>query len=301
MDQTIQQSIIKISLPNEFDFQQCLVFLTRSEQEVMHQVRDSFLYKLIKIDQEFVLCKISYQSHVLLVHLLLNVHTKNIQEAVVAYIREWFDLDRDLRDFYLLSLEDKVLQEIVPTYFGLRIIGIPDLFEALTWAVIGQQINLAFAYTLKKRFVERFGESLSFEGITYWLFPSPDVISNLQVQQLIDVQFTRRKAEYIIDIAKAIANGQLTKQMLLQQGVQQMTETLLSLRGIGAWSANYVMMKCLHHASAFPIADVGLQNALKRELKLERKPTVEEIKEVSKNWGGYEAYATFYLWQSLSD
>lgn len=278
--------MIKISLPNEFNFEQCLVFLTRSEQEVMHQVRDSFLYKLIKVDQELVLCKISYQSHVLLVHLLLNVHNKNVQEVVVAYIREWFDLDRDLRDFYVLSLEDKVLQEIVPTYFGLRIIGIPDLFEALTWAVIGQQINLAFAYTLKKRFVERYGESLTFEGITYWLFPTPDVISNLQVQQLIDLQFTRRKAEYIIDIAKAIANGQLTKQMLLQKDVQLMTETLLSLRGIGAWSANYVMMKCLHHACAFPIADVGLQNALKRELKLERKPTVEEIKEVSKNWGG---------------
>lgn len=301
MNQTIQQSIIKISLPNEFNFEQCLVFLTRSEQEVMHQVRNSFLYKLIKIDQELVLCKISYQSHVLLVHLLRNVHNKDVHEAVVAYIREWFDLDRDLRNFYLLALEDKILHEVVPAYFGLRIIGIPDLFEALTWAVIGQQINLTFAYTLKKRFVERFGESLTFEGTTYWLFPSPDVISNLQVQHLIDLQFTRRKAEYIIDIAKTIANGQLTKQMLLQKDVQQMTETLLSLRGIGAWSANYVMMKCLHHASAFPIADVGLQNALKRELKLERKPTVEEIKEVSKNWGGYEAYATFYLWQSLSD
>lgn len=58
-------------------------------------------------------------------------------------------------------------------------------------------------------------------------------------------------------------------------------------------------MKCLHQSSAFPIADVGLHNALKVPLGLNRKPTIEEIKEVATNWQGWQAYATFYLWRSL--
>ncbi|WP_413229458.1 hypothetical protein [Heyndrickxia sporothermodurans] len=59
------------------------------------------------------------------------------------------------------------------------------------------------------------------------------------------------------------------------------------------------MMKCLNHPSAFPIADVGLHNALKVQLQLERKPTIEEINEFAANWEGWQAYATFYLWRSL--
>lgn len=73
----------------------------------------------------------------------------------------------------------------------------------------------------------------------------------------------------------------------------------MAIRGVGAWTADYVMMKCLHHPAAFPIADVGLHQAIKRQLGLERKPTIEEIEEMSTNWGGWQAYATFYLWRSL--
>ncbi|THG91921.1 hypothetical protein AJ85_00740 [Alkalihalobacillus alcalophilus ATCC 27647 = CGMCC 1.3604] len=73
-------------------------------------------------------------------------------------------------------------------FFRFVIIGIPDLFEALTWAIIGQQINLTFAYTLKKRFVEHFGESLTFEGDNFWVFPSPEKIISIKVDELRDLQ-----------------------------------------------------------------------------------------------------------------
>lgn len=61
---------------------------------------------------------------------------------------------------------------------------IPDLFEALSWAIIGQQINLTFAYILKKRFVENFGESLTFKGDTFWLFPNYEKIATISVDEL---------------------------------------------------------------------------------------------------------------------
>lgn len=94
---------------------------------------------------------------------------------------------------------------------------IPDLFEALTWAIMGQQINLTFAYKLKQRFVEHFGECLTFEGNTFWLYPTYERIATLSVEELITLQFTVRKAEYVIGVAKAMTNGELTKEMLLQE------------------------------------------------------------------------------------
>jgi DNA-3-methyladenine glycosylase II len=97
-------------------------------------------------------------------------------------------------------------------------------------------------------------------------------------------------------------NGELSKEKLLQeQEYEQVKKSLMAIRGIGAWTADYVMMKCLHMTSAFPIADVGLHNALKLHLGLERKPTIEEIREMSTNWEGWQSYVTFYLWRSLYD
>ncbi|RDU37307.1 DNA-3-methyladenine glycosylase [Neobacillus piezotolerans] len=296
------ESFIEIYPPKEFNFEECLIFLGRSNMEVLHQIKGGSVYKLIKVDESLVLCKISFLHNCLKVEFPISPKSKSSRKIVAEYIWEWFDLEQDLGGFYRMASKDKILRTLVHKYYGLRIMCIPDLFEALVWAIIGQQINLTFAYTLKKRFVEQFGESLTFEGETSWLFPSFEKIASISVEDLRVLQFTERKAEYIISIANAMANGELSKELLLQKkDYQQIQKSLLMIRGVGAWTADYVMMKCLHHPSAFPVADVGLHNALKNLLGLERKPPVEEIKEYAVNWEGWQAYATFYLWRSLYD
>jgi len=290
---------IEILPPKEFNFQECLVFLGRSDLEVLHQRRDGSLYKLIKLDEELILLKIWSNSHSIQVEFPIGSISHVQRERVADYIWDWFDLDQDLETFYEVGRKDKVLAVIANKYYGLRMIGIPDLFEALTWAILGQQINLPFAYTLKKRLVMEYGESLNLEGHTYWLFPEYEKIATIPIEELKKLQVSTRKAEYIIGIAKAMASGQLSKENFQQQDFQQVRTALLAIRGIGPWTADYVLMKCLHDPSAFPIADVGLHQALKLQLGLERKPTIAEIEELAKNWDGWQAYATFYLWRSL--
>lgn len=290
---------MEIFPPPEFNFKECLVYLGRSEQEVMHRIKDGYLYKLVKLNGEVVLMKIGSTSLTIQVEFPIGQPSVGIHEKVAAYIWDWFDFDQALGDFYEIARTDTILKRIVPKYNGLRIMGIPDLFEALAWAIIGQQINLTFAYTLKKRFVEQYGESYVVEGYTYWLFPEHTKIASMEVDELRELQFTVRKAEYIIGIAKMMTNGELTKEMLLQYNYQQIQKSLTSIRGVGAWTADYVRMRCLHDPSAFPIADVGLHHALMHQLGLDRKPTIEEIEEISTNWEGWQAYATFYLWRSL--
>jgi len=291
---------IELRTPMIFNYDECLLFLARSNQEMLHTIRDNNLYKLLKIDNEFILCKIGYSAQKIQIRFPLQTPSKAAVEQVIAYIEEWFDLERDLTPFYKMAQKDAILQQPVKKYDGLRIIGIPDLFEALVWAIIGQQINLTFAYTLKKRFVEHFGESVIYEGRTYYVFPTCEKIASLEIEDLRALQFTVRKAEYIIAIAQAIASGELNKDKLLKEknnaGVKKF---LMTIRGVGAWTADYVLMKCFHDPTSFPIADVGLHNALKRQLALERKPTIEELKEFEVLWQGWQAYATFYLWRSL--
>ncbi len=296
-----KESAIILHPPIEFDFKECLAFLGRSFKECLHYVQDDILYKCIKVRDKILLLKVSSSNNKdLIIDILNNCSDEVVQEEVVDYIWDLFDLDTDLKLFYQMAEKDELLKKVIDKYYGLRIIGIPDLFEAIIWAIIGQQINLAFAYSLKRSFVENFGEKFIYNEEEYWLFPEPEVISKLSVSDLTKLKFTRRKAEYVIGVAQKMNLGELSKDDLLKEkDFEKVQKALLSLRGVGKWTANYVMMKCLNYKSAFPIEDVGLHNAIKFQLGLDEKPTIDEIMELSKEWTGWEAYATFYLWRSL--
>ena len=88
--------------------------------------------------------------------------------------------------------------------------------------IIGQQINLTYAYTLKRRLVETFGSYVEWNDRKHWIFPSPETIANLHVEDLKNLKMTTRKCEYLIGIAKLITEGNLSKESLLQiQDVKQ--------------------------------------------------------------------------------
>lgn len=290
---------IELIPPKDFNFEECLIFLGRSNNEVLHTVNDGSFYKLLKSNEELILLKVYMENGSIKIEFPAQKANRNTRILAANYIWDLFDLGRDLNEFYQIAKNDNVLKKSVNDFKGLRIIGIPDLFEAITWAIMGQQINLTFAYTLKRRFVEQFGESFQYHDEIYWVFPSPNRIASLQVSDLTNLQFTVRKAEYIIGIAKLFVEGFLSKEKFIQMEKKDVYQTFLNIRGIGSWTADYVIMKCLNDTSAFPIADVGLHNALKNQLGLSKKPTISEIENLALNWKGWEAYATFYLWRSL--
>lgn len=293
---------IFVDVPSDFSAHEILAYLTRSPNECLHQVRGNIVQKLLAVGEQFVLLELTLEegSPLCIRFAADETPSSDVVSFVVGYVREWLDLNTDLADFFKLADQDVILRPIVRQHRGLRIVGVPDLFEALCWAIIGQQINLAFAYELKRRFVESFGRSLQVNGEKFWVNPTPSNVCELQVDDLIQLKFTRNKATYVIDVAKQIASGELSKAALLNQlSADDVVKRLTSIRGIGPWTANYVAMRCLREKTAFPIQDVGLQNALKRQLDLPRKPTPDEILDMAKNWRGWEAYATFYLWRSL--
>ncbi|UOQ95338.1 DNA-3-methyladenine glycosylase [Halobacillus shinanisalinarum] len=293
-----REDYIIVPTPLDFNLDQCLVYLNRSNQEVLHKVNGKKLTKLLKINESPLLIEITSGENALTVEFPFGTPSQEKGVAVYSYIWDWFDLGRNLEGFYKMANEDLILQNIVPKHSGLRIVGIPDLFEALTWAVIGQQINLTFAYTLKKRFVEHFGEKLEHQDEEFWLYPRSETIAALTVNDLKGLQFTTRKAEYVIGIAKAIVSREITKQGLLQLDYSDMKNRLMKLRGVGEWTADYVMMRCLHQTSAFPAADIGIHHALRKQFGLDRKPSTNYVEKLSWNWGEWRAYAAFYLWRS---
>ncbi|HFK1529877.1 TPA: DNA-3-methyladenine glycosylase [Bacillus cereus] len=294
---------IKLLVPKEFNFKENLQYLQRSPNECMYDIEDDKIYRALSIEQERPLIEISAdRENSLIIRFTDNtvIQPKWIRAAIASYVREWFDLDTNLSPFYELADKDMLLNKPVKEHFGLRNMGIPDLFEALCWGVLGQQINLTYAYTLKKRLVETFGEYEEWKGKKYWIFPTPQKIAKLTVEDLLPLKMTIKKCEYLIDIAQLMVDEKLTKQSLLNTDDLKHAEKLLvSIRGIGPWTANYVLMRCLRFPSAFPIDDVGLHNVIKLLTGSETKPTKKEIKQYAATWTNWESYATFYLWRTL--
>lgn len=292
---------MQISVPKEFSFAENLAYLSRSSNECLFQIKNQRIYKAIAVGNETAIVEISMDGEEYLsLAFLGNQPSIEVRDAVAQYVREWFDLDTDINPFYESANTDPLLNKAVESFYGLRIMGIPDLFEALCWGILGQQINLTFAYTLKRRLVENFGRSVEWDGEQYWIFPTPNDIARLTVADFDGLQMTVKKCEYLIGVAKLMAEGVLSKEMLLAEGdLKKAEKMLVGIRGIGPWTANYVLMRCLRFTSAFPIDDVGLHNAIKHLLGRETKPAKDEILQLSEGWAGWEAYATFYLWRLL--
>jgi len=296
------ENSIELYPAKPFSFSECLLFLNRSNLENLHRVIDGVLYKLLNIGEKNVLIKITESPSSLVIDFPMGECPSDTGEKVIQFVEEWLGLNQDMAGFYTMAAHDPLLSPLIDKYTGLRIIGIPDLFEALVWAVIGQQINLTFAYTLKKRLVELCGERVEVEGLQHWTFPSYEKVANLTVEDFRNMQFTGRKAETILHIARMMHRGELLKEsLLLENDVQAIHHQLTSIKGVGPWTAEYVMMKSLQLPNAFPVSDVGLHNAIKDRMNLPKKPTVNEIKEMAEVWEGWKAYATFYLWRSLYD
>ena len=293
---------IKIKVPEAFSFAENLKYMSRSDNECMYDIKDNKIYKAIPLKGETFLIEIRSENDrdLIIQFITRDPSQKQVFSGVEKYVKEWFDLDRDLEPFYELAKSDPLLKKPVHDCYGLRIVGITDLFEALCWAIIGQQINLPYAYTLKRRFVESFGRHIEWEGQKYWLFPTPDEIVKLSVADLAQLKMTTKKSEYLIQVAKLISEDELSKEKLLEAGdIDKAEKMLVKIRGIGPWTANYALMRCLRFPSAFPIDDVGLQNAIKHLLSTDKKPTKGEILKMSSGWANWEAYATFYLWRVL--
>ncbi|MEO6684533.1 MAG: DNA repair protein, partial [Dyadobacter sp.] len=162
-------------------------------------------------------------------------------------------------------------------------------------------INLTFAYKLKRRLVEKYGTYIPFDNKTFYIFPSFKILAEANPADLKTMQFSAKKSEYIIGIAKLFAAGKLSKEILLSlPDHKERQKMLVSVKGIGVWTANYALMKCLKEQSSIPYGDSGLLQALLLHKIISDKKDNLQISDFFQKMRGWESYIVFYLWRSLA-
>ncbi|WP_420793873.1 DNA-3-methyladenine glycosylase family protein [Pseudomonas fontis] len=215
----------------------------------------------------------------------------NLLPLLTLRVRRVFDLDADLQHIEQTLSRDPLMADLIARHPGLRVPGGWDAFEQAMRTVLGQQISVAGAITLASRMVSRHGQPFDsgHPGLTH-LFPVAQAVAN---EDLSTLGMPRSRANTLTGMAQALA---INPRLLAQaKGLENRVAALCSLRGIGPWSAQYLALRYLREADAFPLGDVALVKAL-RLLEGPETPLAER----AKAWSPWRAYAAQHLWTSLS-
>ncbi|BCP54054.1 hypothetical protein K32_26710 [Kaistia sp. 32K] len=182
---------------------------------------------------------------------------------------------------------------------GLRIPLTADIWDAVCWAVIGQQINLTFAAALRRALIERAGPLHAESGMR--AHPDPERVAALEVEDLTALRFSRSKASYLIGVARLVSEGALSLEDLAKGTATDAEAALVAVRGIGTWTARYIMLRGFGFPDMAPIGDSGLATALQRLLALPERPDTKLQEASMQAFAPHRSLATAHLWAGLAD
>lgn len=218
-----------------------------------------------------------------------------VVDAAVAEVRHLCGLDLDLPRFYAAAAGDAVLAGLTARLRGLRPTLSPGPFEMLVGSVCAQQVNLAFAFTVRARLVRRFGEPLLTGGEAVYSFPEPAALAGASVDELRRMQLTVRKAEYIVGLARHIVSGELDLDGLRRLSNDEVIERVTTVRGFGRWSAEWFLARGLGRGDVCPAGDLGVRRAFEHFYGRGRLLSEESIRRRSVRWGVHQNLAVHYL------
>jgi len=210
--------------------------------------------------------------------------------------RNLLALNIDPAPFAKATRRDPLFGPLVRKNPHLRIPQTSTPFEALTWAIIGQQIHLSFAVSLRRTFIRIAGQQHS-SGL--WCYPDPAAAARIEPEQLTPLQFSRSKAEALVRVARLMDSGALPLDDWKNKPQPEIEAALLAIKGIGPWTVNYALMRGFGHGDCSLHGDAAIRNAVHRLTASETKPTPAAIQSFLENYQPHRSMAAAHLWASL--
>ena len=216
-------------------------------------------------------------------------------DAALLVVRRMLATDADISAFYELALNDPHLPPLVRNMRGLRPTCAPTAYEALVLAILGQQISTHVARMLRNLIIETYGDRITIGGETLHSFPRPQMLAEAGVDELRAIKFSRRKAEYIADISQQIVCGELSLDAMRELPDDEIVSSLMALRGVGAWTAHWMLIRAFGRPDGFPHGDLALQRMMGILVGDGAPMPPEEALAYSERWSPYRSWVTAYM------
>lgn len=292
-------SAFALALPEGFRADAVLAYQGRDAASLVERVRGGELVKALRLEDAPALLRIRFEEGAARceVESAAAPSAGRMREAHAAAVR-MLNLPSDPAPFERQMERRPELARLIERRRGLRMPLAADAWECLVWTIVGQQVNLPFAYALRGVVAELAGEPAG-EGLR--AHPTPEAVARLDYADLTSRRFSRRKAEYVIDTARLIAGGELRIEGGERELATALERRLLAVRGLGPWSVQYLMMRGYGFADCVPAGDAGLSAALQRFFSLDHRPDAAETRELMEPFAPFRSLATYHLWTSLGD
>ncbi|MGH9368137.1 MAG: DNA-3-methyladenine glycosylase family protein [Thermoanaerobaculia bacterium] len=223
------------------------------------------------------------------------------REAARRVVRVGLGAGFDARPFYRAFRGDPLLADPLRHSRGLRIAGTASLWEAAVTAVLSQQVNLVFAYDLRRKLALAFGRRARFGGIVYVAFPSPERLARESERSLRKFRLSGAKAGTLARLARAFAAGELSERELARLPDEEAIERLMAIKGVGRWTAEIALLRGLGRADVFPGGDLGVVKYLAMELLGQRARVTEaRMRRFADRWRPYRGLALVYAYAEMA-
>lgn len=283
---------IMLSYKPPFSWDGMLSFFEKRAISGVERIQDGRYYRTIRLGD--ICGAIAVRQPQKQEALELGVHLTDGRglSLIAERVRRMFDLDANMPAIYRVLKSNPLLNKIIEKRKGMRLPIAWDPFELAVRAVVGQQISVKAARTVLGRIVQRAGppfETQKQTGLMHY-FPTAMELSNTDLSA---IGMPQKRIESLNLLSRAIAAEKLSIQVKGKRS--DFIKKIIEIPGIGEWTANYIAMRGLGEADAFPASDLGIIRALSGEGgRLTRK----QISEMAENWRPWRAYAAIYLWHA---
>jgi len=298
----MDRSVVTIAPTPPYDFDLTAAYATYFRGQYGAEIYQEGVFRRL-LDCRGHLCLVTVRSLGRVVSPLLEVEIEKadtgLDDDLISQVKRqvaWiFGTDQNLAPFYRMAMNDSVAGPLVCGLKGLHIPHTASVYEALVLAILGQQISSHVARVVRTLLIQTYGPSAEVSGVTYYAFPPPEAIVAAGMEGLRAIKFSARKAEYVVGIATRVASGELDLEGLQYQPDEEVVRTLVGIRGVGLWTAQWLLIRALGRTDGFPHGDLALQRFLGLLMDKGAPFSPEEALEYSRRWSPFRSYVTTYL------
>ena len=286
-----------LELPGPLDPIASLEMFRRSGDDLLDRWDGATLLRTIAIDGRTVAFATAFAGTRARPAVRVTVDDADYADGVMAAVRATFVPSP--RHFAELRRDDPLLARLEVRYPGFRPVLQLNLLGALVRCISAQQVNLRWASETRRRLAERFGDKHVVGSATVYSL-SAERLGNAACAEIRALQFTNRKAEYIVVVAQAIASGQVSLERLAALSDAAVIDELVMLRGIGVWTAEWILARTLGRPRVVA-GDLGVRKAIGIAYRKGAMPSEAEVRELTAHWRESSAHAQALLLHGLGE
>ena len=288
-----------------FDFELTSGYLTYFQSRYGTDSLDQGVYRrLLDLDGRLVLASVRSVGSVDSPRLLMEFEGDNLGSAVTdaaaARVGWLLGVEQDLAPFYRLAQQDPTMAALVDRFRGLHLPHTASVFEALILGILGQQISTSVARVLRTLLIETYGPKAEFNGETCYAFPRPESLAAASVEELRGLKLSKSKAEYVQGVAaETLISPDLSLDRLGGLEDEDLVRRVVQLRGVGRWTAQWLLIRAMGRPDALPLGDLALRRVVS-QLYFGNNPIDDkQVEEFCRQWSPWRSYATVYWFTAL--